>query len=104
MDKRTGLMVVALVVVLAIGSAESKTIHVKVGGTGDGSSWAAAFGDLQSALNDADPNDEIWVAAGTYYTYVNDPTNTVLLRPGAAVYGGFTGAETQRDERGWYDD
>ena len=32
MDRRVGLMVVALVVVLAVGSAESKTIHAKMGG------------------------------------------------------------------------
>lgn len=95
MEKLTGLTVVVLVVGLVVSSAESKTIHVKVGGTGDGSSWASAYWDLQDALNDADPNDEIWVAAGTYkptWDYnidYGDRGKHFRLINGVGIYGGF---------------
>ncbi|MBN2271487.1 MAG: hypothetical protein JXN61_12785 [Sedimentisphaerales bacterium] len=105
MEKLTGLMVVALIIGLAVDSAESKTIHVKVGGTGDGSSWATAFGDLQSALDDADPNDEIWVAEGTYIpTELSDPCDsrsaTFSMKNGVGIYGGFPAVgDPNRDDR-----
>jgi len=57
-------MLVLLLIVNSI--AAGKTIHVKADGTGDGSSWAASYGNLRTALDNADPNDEIWVAAGMY--------------------------------------
>src|SRR5436309_13967420 len=41
---------------------------------GNGSSWAAAYDDLQPALAAAPPNSEIWAAAGTYYPI--NPTST----------------------------
>jgi parallel beta-helix repeat protein len=95
MEKLRGLTVVALVVGLAAGSAESKIIHVKMGAAGDGSSWASAYWDLQNALDDAEPNDEIWVAAGTYkptYDYNMDNGDRgkhFRMINGVGIYGGF---------------
>ena len=95
MDRRSGLIVVALAVGLVAGLAESKTIHVKMGGMGDGSSWASAYWDLQDALNDAEPNDEIWVAAGTYkptWDYgieYTDRHKHFRMINGVGIYGGF---------------
>lgn len=105
MDRRVGLMVVALVVGLIAGSAEGKTIYVKEGGTGDGSSWAGAYWDLQDALNEADPNDEIWVAEGTYVpTELSDPCDsrsaTFAMKNGVRIYGGFPAVgDPNRDDR-----
>lgn len=71
---------------------------------GNGSSWAAAYKDLQSALNNAACN-EVWVAQGVYKPVVpvnvGSPTNaeraiTFNIKPGVAVYGGFAGGETSR--------
>lgn len=43
-------------------------LHVDAMATGndDGTDWANAFTDLQSALAVATPGDQVWVAAGTY--------------------------------------
>ena len=92
-QNRTWLML--LLLLLAVNSASADTIYVKSGSNGDGSSWTNAYGHFQAALDDADPNDEIWVAAGTY-----KPTSDYGLEIGdrgkhfrminkVAIYGGF---------------
>ena len=80
-------------------------IYVKEGGTGSGSSWADAYGDLQDGLNDAVSGDEIWVASGTYYpTYgyglwIGSRGKHFRMKNGVAIYGGFDGTETSLAER-----
>jgi len=76
-------------------------------GANNGSSWFSAFTELQSALAIAIPGDEIWVAAGDYTPdydpepgeHTGNPEATFQLRSGVAIYGGFDGTETSRDER-----
>ena len=75
-----------------------KIYYVKVGGAGDCSSWANAC-SLQSALATASSN-EIWVAAGTYKPDAGtDRSATFQLKNGVALYGGFAGTETARNQR-----
>lgn len=63
---------------------------------GNGSSWAAAYKDLQSALTNASCT-EVWVAQGVYKpTTTTDRTISFNIKPGVAVYGGFAGGETSR--------
>jgi len=57
-------------------------------GTGDGTSWANASGDLQ-AMIDATGINQVWMANGTY-----TPGATLSMRNGVAIYGGFVGTET----------
>ena len=67
--------------------------YVRQGGTGDGSSWANASGDLQSQIN-ASGVQQVWVAGERYTT--NNPSfnnGSFSLRNGVAVYGGFAGGE-----------
>lgn len=75
-------------------------MYVRQAATGadNGSDWANAFKDLQTALNLAGAGDEIWVAKGTYYP---GPlaTSTFKLKEGLKMYGGFAGTETSIEQR-----
>ena len=68
-------------------------------GTGDCLSWANAC-TLQTALGLASNGNEIWVKAGAHFPG-SLQTDTFTLKSGVALYGGFTGDETARDERDW---
>ncbi len=74
-----------------------------VDGPWDGNSWATAYCNLQVALTDAYTRaKEVWVAAGTYKpTATSDRRISFKLKAGLAVYGGFKGLETKRDQRDW---
>ncbi len=74
-----------------------------VEGPWDGNSWATAYTDLQVGLNDAYTRaKEVWVAKGTYLpTASADRRASFMLKSGLALYGGFAGAETERDQRDW---
>ena len=73
-------------------------------GAATGSNWTDAYTTVQDALADA-ACTEIWVAEGVYYPdegagQTNDVmTSTFVLTNGVALYGGFEGTETQRDQR-----
>jgi hypothetical protein len=88
----------------AAGGAFAATLYVKsdAAGAGTGASWANAYPDLQSALAAAQWNDQIWVAAGPYKpTTGADRTVSFVLTQGVALYGGFTGVETELADRDW---
>jgi len=64
--------------------------------SGNGTSWACAFNDLQTALAIAvpDADNKIWVAAGAYYpTSGTDRNISFVMKNGVAIYGGFDGTE-----------
>ena len=93
-------IVCLLVLPLLRGSvADARILYVDAGATGanDGSSWADAYRELQSALATAQFGDAIWVAAGTYRpdydlqsgTHACDRTASFRLLDGVAAYGGF---------------
>ncbi|MEI8165300.1 MAG: LamG-like jellyroll fold domain-containing protein [Chloroflexales bacterium] len=76
-------------------------------GTGDGASWANAYPKLQDALAAASAGTEIWVAKGVYYPDEgkgqtdNAAASTFMFNAMVALYGGFSGTETSRDQRNW---
>lgn len=85
-------------------AAEGATIYVKADATGgnNGASWTDAYTDFQAALAVAVNGDEIWVAKGIYTPTADaDSTESFELKSGVALYGGFIGTETLRDERDW---
>ncbi len=100
---RKTILLSGLIQAIFIGllSAQS-TYYVKSNGTGDGSSWSNAMGDLQLAINTA--SDEatnsgemvrVFVAAGTYVPTVErktgDPRSvSFVMRNKVEIYGGFS--------------
>ena len=81
--------------------------YVIQGGTGKGTSWADAMGDIQDAINsladDKGTKGEVWVAEGTYVvtkriSSTGSPTS-LLMKDGISVYGSFAGKEASRTKR-----
>lgn len=78
-------------------------------GTGDGSSWDNASGDLQKMIDElaeSTPSQagEVWVAAGTYTPQSQLISGTAYsasfrMRDGISVYGGFAGTESSKLDR-----
>ncbi len=90
-----------LVVSAPLPPARADVLFVNAAAVGadDGSSWTDAFTRLESALAAAQPGDELWVAAGAY----SPPTvaASFTLKNGVALYGGFAGDESDRNQRDW---
>ena len=78
----------------------SEPVYVNAAATGEnnGASWADAYADLLTALLFG--GGEIWVAAGSYApTADTDRTKSFVLKNGLALYGGFNGTESGREQR-----
>jgi trimeric autotransporter adhesin len=76
-------------------------------GMQNGTSWADAYTDLQTAIYNANAGDTIWVAQGSYKPFIDTlgnipamPANRYFwLKNGVVVYGGFSGSETSLSQR-----
>jgi hypothetical protein len=110
MSKRLLIRALAsIIAVLTLSLAASADIwyvdkNSPAGSSGDGTEWAEAFDDLQDALQKdppPDPDDQIWVAEGTYATDEGDdgdPTDsTFALLDRVSVYGGFLNGDDFED-------
>ncbi len=77
-------------------TAYSAIIRVKPSGNdaNPGASWALAKKTVSAAITTASAGDEIWVAAGTYAEHIQ-------IAKELALYGGFAGTETARNQRDW---
>src|SRR5690606_731656 len=60
--------------------------YVRPEGSGNGSSWAAASGNIQAMINASAANDQVWVAAGTYQPSYGSGFS---MKEGVKIYGGF---------------
>lgn len=98
MDAKNIPAKVAVVLVMLVAPMAQGTVwYVTPTGTGAGTSWGDA-GALQAVVNIAMPDDEVWVAAGTY-TGTGNPVLT--MKESVSLYGGFAGGETSREQRDW---
>ena len=111
--RKAGIIFLALVVLVlggyAVKDSEAAILRVAWDAPGpeyDGSSWVSAFLTIQEAVNAAVEGDEVWVKAGTYTnigqcSFSNNYGNVVSIDKTLAVYGGFAGVETERQQRNW---
>ena len=86
-----------LMLALAAASAFADVHYVdadSTNATAPYTSWATASTTIQAAINAASSGDEVWVADGTYHEGISLTS--------VSVYGGFTGAETAKDQRNWH--
>ncbi len=73
----------------------SQIHYVKVNGTGDGSSWENASGDLQAVIDSAGWGNTIYLAEGTYYPTTctscdsTDREASFLISQRISLFGGF---------------
>jgi hypothetical protein len=92
----TRLLAVLVFALWLLGGGRSfATVYVDKGASpgGDGNSWSTAYQTIQAGINDADTLDaEVWVAEGVY-------TESITMKDGVAVYGGFDGTESHLSER-----
>ncbi len=84
-----------------------KVIYVDstASGLNDGTSWADAYRHLQDALHQADPGDQLWIAAGVYrpdqgvgYS-LGDRSASFLIGDQLQLFGGFVGNESSITDR-----
>ena len=94
MKKISSLLLIFLTALVASGA----TYYVVPGGAGsrNGTSWANAYADVQTAINKAynAGGGEVWIAKGTY-----KHGSAMTMKNGVAIYGGFAGTETSKDQR-----
>ena len=90
--------------------AAGRIRYVTQGGTGDGTSWTNASGDIQRMIDDLADNNpgglpgEVWIAKGEYEPQTQLISNasysaSFRMRDGISVYGGFEGGETSKTAR-----
>ncbi|MCE5314448.1 MAG: right-handed parallel beta-helix repeat-containing protein [Armatimonadota bacterium] len=63
-------------------------LRVKVGGTGNGTSWANAYGKIQDAITASSEDDRIWVQGYSDTTVYNE---CITLKNGVSIKGGYVG-------------
>jgi hypothetical protein len=83
-------------------------VNTAATGLGNGTSWVDAYKNLQDALaNTCSGVTQIWVAKGTYFPDEgggktnNDRTAAFAMKNNLVIYGGFTGNETNVNQRNW---
>jgi hypothetical protein len=108
MKKKLFLILLCALTGMAAQAQTTRYVKPSATGSGDGSTWANASGDLQAMINASAAGDEVWVAAGIYKPNAYPSgcsgcsTNrdfTFHLKDGVKLYGGFAGAETLLSQR-----
>jgi hypothetical protein len=92
-------------ILLFASQLRGQVVYVAPNGTGNGSSWADATGNLFAALDNATVSTQIWVKEGTYTPTTcsncvfNDRNQYFQIKNSVKLYGGFGGFETDISQR-----
>jgi len=93
---RFGLRLSMLALLLAAASlGRGATTYVDAArpdDSGDGLSWPTAKQMIQAAVDVTSATHEVWVRQGKY-------VESITMRSGVGLYGGFAGSETRREDR-----
>jgi Right handed beta helix region/Bacterial TSP3 repeat len=76
------------------GDYQGKFVDAAATGDGSGSSWENAYMDLQTAIDQANDGDEVWVKGGRY-----DLSESIVLNKAISIYGSFQGWEQKLEHR-----
>ena len=111
----SALLLALLLTALAPTAHAQSVIYVDrdASGANDGSSWANAYTNLQTAIDNATGTDQIWIAEGTYkptfdrggtvqFSYLAYRNRSFVIpdsKDGLKLYGGFDGTETALSQR-----
>lgn len=74
-------------------------------GNNNGTTWANAYTNLQTAIDASNAGDSLWVKAGTYFptktigTSTDGRSKSFILTKNVHIYGGFAGNETKFNQR-----
>ena len=93
----SAVLAITLMAILTLAaSASCAVVYVNLNSpnNGPGNDWDHAYRTVAAGLTAAVSGGEVWVARGTY-------TEAITLTAGAALYGGFVGTETAREQRNW---
>jgi hypothetical protein len=88
------------VLTATFGVRECIYVNAGAAGANTGESWEDAYTNLRVALGNVISGGQVWVATGVYTSGLTQ-TDCFTVPPGVAVYGGFAGDETSRDQRDW---
>jgi predicted outer membrane repeat protein len=84
----------------------SRILYVKSGAEpgGDGLSWSSPFGNLDIALQDARPGDQVWLSEGRYlptkqWNISSPRAYSFEMKKEVAIIGGFPGIPGQEGNR-----
>ena len=96
--KKLIICLTGLLVLCIAGSGWAKVLYVKTDGSdnNNGLAWQYAVQNIQLAVGLADPDDQIWVAGGTYAL-----STRIVVDKAVGIYGGFAGGETDLSQRDW---
>lgn len=92
--------IILLLLCLQTALTASTTFYVKPNGTGSGTDWKNATGELSAVLFAAQAGDQIFIAAGIYYPTLDARREVAfVVSSGIKIYGGFAGYESSPEER-----
>jgi hypothetical protein len=97
----SGGVIVLLLTIPAVASAAVLRVNPSSGNDANGgTNWDTdALATIEGAIGKASAGDEIWVQAGYYAPPNQGSYSAILVNKPVAIYGGFSGTETQRSQR-----